>query len=283
MGENSKIEWCDHTFNPWIGCSKVSAGCTNCYAETRNRRFKDVVWGSGPESTRRRTSEAYWKQPLKWNRKAKETGERPRVFCGSLCDVFEDWPGLEDWRLDLMEMIQITPNIDWLLLTKRPENVNMMIERESGYSDHHHWFHSAPNVWIGTSVENQETANERIPFLLRTPAAVRFLSVEPMLGPVVLAQVPMLEIARGLHWVIVGGESGSKARPMRPAWLRSLRDQCVNAGIAFHFKQWGEYVPYDNRHELMKPVSKKKAGRVLDGRTWEEYPAQQEKSEWVGG
>jgi len=240
MGENSKIEWCDHTFNPWVGCSKVSTGCKNCYAENMmDKRFGRVQWGVS--GTRSRTSAANWKKPLSWNRKAKEEGTRPRVFCGSLCDIFEDRPELVEWRRDLLSLIVDTPNLDWLLLTKRPENVNRMINEVCGLVERSQWFGEWLNInkhiWIGTSVENQETADKRIPELLKIPAAVRFLSAEPMLGPVVLARVPMLEIARGLHWVICGGESGANARALDVEWARSLRDRCVGAGVPFFFKQ----------------------------------------------
>jgi len=213
MGENSKIEWCDHTFNPWVGCSKVSTGCKNCYAENMmDKRFGRVQWGVS--GTRSRTSAANWEKPLSWNRKAKEEGTRPRVFCGSLCDIFEDRPELVEWRRDLLSLIVDTPNLDWLLLTKRPENVNRMINEVCGLVERSQWFGEWLNInkhiWIGTSVENQETADKRIPELLKIPAAVRFLSAEPMLGPVVLARVPMTlsqvtDLQPGQDIVLPGG------------------------------------------------------------------------------
>ncbi len=254
MSENSKIEWTDHTFNPWIGCTKVSPGCKHCYAEvlmTRKPRWADT-WG--PQGTRIRTSETYWKQPLSWNRKAEKEGRRYKVFCGSLCDVFEikdDQPELYVWRGNLFGLIDQTPHLDWLLLTKRPENIS-------------HFYDDCHNVWLGTSVENQEQADKRIPELLKVPAVVRFLSVEPMLGPVDLWRFgdPEMgfapkydhrgtydfyralgwppgstEIEAGINWVIVGGESGPNARPMHPDWPRTIRDQCASAGVPFFMKQ----------------------------------------------
>lgn len=246
MGENSKIEWCDHTFNPWEGCTKVSEGCKNCYAEALTKRFGRTQWG--PTALRRRTSDSNWRKPLAWNRKAEQEGCRYRVFCASLADVFEWNPQVEEWRFDLFIMIDQTPYLDWLLLTKRPEHIMYVLRSE---------FNSASfpsNVWLGTSVENQAAADKRVPELLNAPATVRFLSCEPLLGPVDLSQW-----LHRISWVIVGGESGTQARPMDPDWARSLRDQCQAAGVPFLFKQWGGR-------------NKKAAGRELDGRTWDEIP-----------
>jgi protein gp37 len=263
------------TFNPWIGCTRVSPGCQHCYAETMmDKRYGKVKWG--PQGTRVRTSADYWTQPLKWNREAAAAGERRRVFCASLADVFEDKPDqnhqLNQWRDELWWLIEKTPNLDWLLLTKRPEVVSDAIPtrwRELGWP---------PNVWIGTSVENQEYADKRIPELLKIPAAVRFLSVEPLLGPVDLyqmlwADMPGKPRLNRIHWIIVGGESGHGARPMQPDWVRSIRDQCQEAGVPFFFKQWGEYL-YDEMNEVSVPmrVGKHRAGRLLDGREWNEFP-----------
>jgi protein gp37 len=169
---------------------------------------------------------------------------RQRVFCASLADVFEDRPELEDWRRDLFDMVLATPHLDWLLLTKRPENIVQMTSL-------HNFSQGLPsNIWLGTSVENQETADERIPHLLKVPATVHFISMEPLLGPVDLG--PAL-YKNGVHkggiyyqridWIIVGGESGPNARPMHPEWVRSIRDQCIASGTPFHFKQWGEWMP----------------------------------------
>lgn len=296
MAENTKIEWCDHTFNPWIGCTKVSEGCQFCYAEAlMDKRYGKVKWG--PQGVRMRTSFANWKKPLAWNRKAEAEGQRHRVFCASLADVFEekpDQPEMDEWRHDLFHRIWDTPHLDWLLLTKRPENVNAHFQRSPLYNDYlQQMGELPPNIWIGTSVENQEQADLRIPHLLNIPAAIRFLSMEPLLGPVNLTGFasPLwgkLPPSAFLHWVIVGGESGPNARPMHPDWARSLRDQCVAAGVPFFFKQWGMYSPaskdtprYQQRHLFMFTESgavpmihtdKKSAGRHLDGRTWDEFP-----------
>jgi protein gp37 len=303
--KDSKIEWTDHSFNPWIGCTRVSPGCQHCYAETMMAdRYKKVKWG--PQGVRVRTSTDYWKQPARWNRQAAADGVRRRVFCASLADVFEDKADqredMDEWRLGLWNLILATPYLDWLLLTKRPENVDAMIPRGSMRQRY------PANVWIGTSVEDQRRADERIPHLLAIPAAVRFLSVEPLLGPVDLS--PWFGLAEGyewrdclcdeidpsdqpcltcegrlvlgqgsgIHWVIVGGESGPNARPMHPTWARSLRDQCQAAGVPFFFKQWGEYGPCTEipgqaaDPDCMFRFGKKLAGRLLDGREWNEFP-----------
>lgn len=315
MGQDSKIEWTHHTFNPWWGCQKVSDGCTNCYALTLSKRYGYDVWGPAKTTPRRMMSEAYWKQPLKWNRAAQATGVRARVFCASMADVFEDHPQVAEWRKQLWGVIDQTPSLDWLLLTKRPQNVNGMVPWW--------WIGSQPghfpdNVWIGTSCEDQRRADERIPHLLRVPAKVRFLSCEPLLGALDLskwlAHAPALPADlpsdaqwglsaptnEGISWIICGGESGPGARPMHPAWARSLRDQAQAAGVAFFFKQWGDYSPDSSLRPgqdwpdstvllardgtalapgwaeagaaPMYRVGKARAGRLLDGRAWNEFP-----------
>lgn len=262
--QNSKIEWTHHTFNIVWGCLKVSPGCANCYAETLARRYGYNVWGSAKTTERRTMSDNYWKQPFRWNEQARKSGERRRVFCGSMCDVFEDHPTNDRERERLWPLIEATPHLDWLLLTKRPEDITSHIPIK--------WrFHSGEphNVWYGASVEDQRRADERIPHLLRVPARVRFLSCEPLLGPVDLS--PWMEqeyqavgdgpnvvgaelVSRlpGIHWVIAGGESGHGARPMHPDWARSLRDQCAAAGVPFFFKQWGEWHPMP-AHRVVAP------------------------------
>src|SRR6185437_13012780 len=172
MAENSRIEWCDHTFNPWLGCTKVSPACDNCYAESWAKRTGQAHLWNGE---RRRTSEANWRQPLKWNREAEASGIRRKVFCASLADVFDNQVP-EKWRADMWATITITPNLDWLLLTKRPQNIPKMLPIM--------WGDGWPNVWLGTTAENQEEADRRIPHLLKVPARVHFLSCEPLLGPV---------------------------------------------------------------------------------------------------
>jgi protein gp37 len=298
VAENSAIEWTHHTFNHVRGCTKVSDGCKNCYAETLSGRNPKTLGEWGPKGKRVIASESYWKEPLRWNKEAEQAGERRRVFCATLADVFEgpetmpadSLEDVERARHRLFRLIVDTPHLDWLLLTKRPENFRTLAPMN--------WQDECPsNVWIGTSVENQQAADERIPHLLNVPAKVRFLSCEPLLGPVEFSNVtnrsdcvsvlgkPAME---GIHWVICGGESGPKARPMHMQWARSLRDQCQAAGVAFHFKQWGEWVPTVQAMEVcnqggwkfysppgdcvMMKVGKKAAGRMLDGRTWDEFP-----------
>lgn len=230
MGKNSKIEWCDHTFNPWIGCTKVSPGCENCYAEAQNKRFNWNSEGWGKGVPRKRTSEANWKKPLKWNNEARDNGTRPRVFCGSLCDVF-DKEVSRDWRWELFELIKNTPYLDWLLLTKRPLEAKL-------WNTVHGWSY---NVWLGATVENQAMANERIPILLDIPLeAVRFLSVEPMLEPIILVGKHFMN---SIDWVICGGESGSKRRHFDLNWARYMRDQCKFTGTPFFFKQVDKVQP----------------------------------------
>lgn len=339
MGANTQIEWCDATLNLWWGCTKVSAGCMNCYAEgLADKRLGRSNWG--PKGTRQEVKS--WRSTLrKISKQAKEEGRRLRVFVQSMSDTFEGpdtmgGPESENWEIvrrlvtELMFAIVDHPELDFLVLTKRPENAHAFF---MGYTKN---LQLPNNLWIGTSVEDQATADARIPELLKIPAKVRFLSMEPLLGAVDLghwigphgycvfcgspkgdaephdAENPwkaclnsQCEAAhenkasasyrRPFHWVIVGGESGKNARPMHPDWVRSLRDQCVAAHVPFFFKQWGEWVvethpaadphadevsdvfvkrvdPYDYQGLHMCKVGKKKAGRVLDGRTWDEFP-----------
>jgi len=251
VGENSKIEWCDHTFNPWTGCTKVSAACDNCYAESWAKSSGQVEWG--PHAERRRTSSDYWRQAIKWNKRAEREGRRYRVFCASLADVFDNQVSAR-WRDDLWHYIDQTPHLDWLLLTKRPQNIAKMLpDPRTGTPV---WGAGWRNVWLGTTAENQEEADRRIPHLLSVPAAKWFLSCEPLLGPLDIRRfMPSVDVpykgdrlflirrALGIQWVITGGESGPNARPMHPDWARSLRDQCQAAGVPFFFKQWGEFLP----------------------------------------
>lgn len=233
MAENSKIEWTDHTFNPWVGCTKVSPACDHCYAEGWAKRTGHPELWAGE---RRRTSAANWQGPRKWNRAAEGAiaQRRPRVFCASLADVFDNQIP-ERWRDDLWHLIDQTPHLDWLLLTKRPQNIAKMLPTPAIGAPA--WGDGWPNVWLGTTVESQEEADRRIPHLQAVPAAVRFLSCEPLLEPVHLRD------RRGIDWVICGGESGGGARTMAPAWAASLRDQCGVAGIAFFMKQMTKKAP----------------------------------------
>lgn len=391
MGQDSSIEWTDHSFNPWIGCTKVHQGCTNCYAEAGfDKRKHWAKWG--PNGTRVMTSDENWSKPKAWNKAAKAAGVRHRVFCASLSDVFEDWDGgvssarfingrvitdevwvtpngefrrhsspaaaeilerqgmrrarLDDVRRRLFALIDDTPHLDWLLLTKRPENIRrmwMLFDYQVGGGKRTLSFDEPnllnaetlrPNVWLGTSISDQASADTQIPELLkcRDLSPVLFLSAEPLLGPIDLTRIPTgiwsyghVDVMSGylcgdepdemydyeadphgwvrnpagewdrgeygVDWVIVGGESGHGARPVHPAWVRSIRDQCQAAGVAFFFKQWGEWAPWtpDDAHDVFctpdraknhvwpdgaisLKVGKKSAGRILDGREWSEFP-----------
>lgn len=244
MGGRSKIEWTDHTFNPWWGCVRVSPGCEHCYAETFSKRVGEKVWGV--DAPRRFFGEKHWREPLKWDEQAAIERQRRRVFCASMADVFEDRRDLDEWRAKLWALIEITPWLDWQLLTKRPENFDKLapgawVTREC-----------PANVWIGTTAEDQRRADERISRLLRIPAAVRFISAEPLLGPLELESY----LDRGsvfmsiggeakwrpnpaVNWVIVGGESGPGARPFDLAWPRSIIAQCKAAVVPVFVKQLG--------------------------------------------
>lgn len=280
MAENTKIEWANHTFNPWFGCQKVGPGCDHCYAEGWAKRSGLVQWGPGAD--RRRSSEANWRKPIKWNRQAEiqhnawqafkgahpgltdaqlvDAGfakpERPRVFCASLADVFDN--AVPDaWRMDLFSLIAKTPYLDWLLVTKRVGNVMRMCSGDGLMFDM-----IADRVWLGVTICNQEEADRDIPKLMQIPAKVRWLSMEPLLGPVDLSQwLDIIQYEDGaawmrrnighlhdmLDWVVVGGESGPHARPMNPDWAYELRDQCDAADVPFLFKQWGEWATAGNR------------------------------------
>jgi protein gp37 len=226
MSANSPIEWTDHTFNPWWGCSRVSPGCENCYAEALSVRYGHRVWGPAKTTSRRLFGEQHWQEPFKWNAAAEQQGVRRRVFCASMADVFEKHPDIEQHRASLWSLIERTTMLDWLLLTKRPENIRAMIPRK--------WLQSPqPNVWFGTSVEDKRRAQERISVLADVPATVRFLSCEPLLES--LPELPLT----GIHWLIVGGESGPGARAMRREWALDILMQCRRSGVAFFFKQTG--------------------------------------------
>ncbi len=269
LAKNSRIEWTTHTFNPWWGCVKVSPACKHCYAEAWAKRVGSRVWGIKAE--RRFFGDKHWAEPIKWDTAAAEAGERPRVFCASMADVFEDRRDLDDARLRLWELIEATPNLDWLLLTKRPELVRKMVP----------WGQSWPtNIWLGTTVEDQEWAEERLPHLAEIPAAVRFISAEPLLGPLNISRW----LGEHIDWVITGGESGPKARPSSPSWFLDLLNQCMASEVPFHFKQWGDWAPGQGLNlakarashaadgTMMLRVGKKAAGRVLDGAIWDGLP-----------
>ena len=232
MGENSKIEWTDHTFNPWIGCQKVSPGCDHCYAEAMmDKRYHKVEWG--PHGERKRTSAANWRKPLQWQRAAEAAGKRARVFCASLADVFDNQADPQ-WRDALWYLIRQTPDLDWLLLTKRPENIHKMLPT--------YW--PLPNVWLGTTAEDEKHYRRRWNVLVRIPAVVRFISHEPALGP--LGNLRARPSGKFPDWIIMGGESGSGARMMNPEWARDMRDACEVAGIPFFMKQMTGKTPIPN-------------------------------------
>lgn len=256
MGETTGIEWTDHTFNPWLGCSKVSPACAHCYAEVNRavvvaeQRVNAPLWG--PDSARLKTSESYWKQPYKWNRDALAAGVRRRVFCASLADVFEDRRDLDAHRADLFRAIYDTPHLDWLLLTKRPEKIAELVGRAFNIDKRMEWLlawlagNPLPNIWLGTTAEDQAHLDIRAKHLLSVPARVHFLSMEPLLSAVDVSALTNPIDKPRIDWVIVGGESGPKSRPMHPDWARSVRAQCEADGVPFFFKQWGEWSPrYD--------------------------------------
>lgn len=276
MGADTKIEWCDHTFNPWIGCTQVSPGCLNCYAMMLMAiRYGRVQWGPG--KARARTSKTYWRQPLRWNRLAEERlaahnrelatsfghlsemmeePQRPRVFCASLADWLDNDHVPIEWLVQLLALIEATPHLDWLLLTKRPQNWEARLVAATRWAHEYgtnasaiaSWVRGTPpvNVWIGVSVEDQTRANERIPELLKIPARIRFLSCEPLLGPVELEPVWIGDYQscegyypRQLHWAIIGGESGPGARDFDVEAGWDLARQCESAGVATFVKQLG--------------------------------------------
>lgn len=293
MSTNSKIEWTEQTWNPIAGCTRVSPGCQNCYAERMAKRLiamgQEKYFGTIDKNGRWSGELSFdvdnWNAPLK--RKKPTT-----YFVNSMSDLFHE-KVLFNWHMRIWDVMRDTPQHTYQILTKRAD---IMARRSKALTE---IYGVLPNVWLGVSVENQKYADERIPYLLQTPAAVRFLSCEPLLGPVVLPSWdsyifhdgfgnngPMttnigysFEPDNLINWVIVGGESGPNARPMHPDWARGLRDQCTGAGVPFFFKQWGEWVVDEKLStnptpgmEVFRKVGKHAAGRLLDGRTWDEFP-----------
>lgn len=318
MGKNTGIEWTEATWNPIRGCSRVSEGCRNCYAETVAKRFsgpgqpyEGLIAKGGQWNGKVMAVEHKMDEPMRWS--------KPRmIFVNSMSDLFHESVDFETIHR-IMLVMQKAQHHTFQVLTKRPERMLRFFKWWGGECER-----SFPevmsNVWLGVSVEDQKSADERIPILLSTPAAVRWVSMEPLLGHVDLENVRFpalyerelederfprvrLDALRGhvkgpddlldsqIDWVVVGGESGSGARPMHPDWARALRDQCLAAGVPFLFKQWGEFAPspdgglpddlpasaghyFDEPHPPGKTwrFGKKRSGRVLDGRTWDQYP-----------
>lgn len=266
MAEDSKIEWTDHTFNPWTGCTKITPGCDHCYAEGWAKRSGLVKWGN---HDRKRTTVDYWKGPVIWNRNADRfealKGHRQRVFCASLADVFDNQAD-PAWRADLFGLIRQTPRLDWLLLTKRPFNIAKMLPED--------WGEGYPNVWLGMTAEDQERFDARWKHLEAVPAAVRFISYEPAIGPLSIANASLKP-----DWLIVGGESGHGARPMKADWARAIVAECREFDVAPFFKQWGTNAnnPLFEGREISADDAKEadphgKGGGLLDGELVRKFP-----------
>lgn len=251
MGADTAIAWTDHTFNPWWGCERVSPGCQHCYAEAFAKRTGHAVWGGNAD--RRFFGDAHWNEPLKWNRAAADRREPALVFCSSMADVFEDRPDLVEHRARLFDLIEQTPHLRWQLLTKRPQNAMPLVPAP--------WLHRFPlNVWIGTTVEDQQRADTRVPDLVRIPADVRFLSCEPLLGPVDLRRwIGTGDWPPLVDWVIVGGESGPGHRPLVLDHARQLVAHALTAKVPVFFKQVGGRTPTAGGH-------------LLDGREIRQFP-----------
>lgn len=302
MAERTAISWCDATFNPWMGCTRVSPACDHCYAERLvTGRMGMDVWGSG--KPRHRTSASNWKKAGQWNKTpdrligSQWPGRKPRVFAASLADIFDNEID-QTWRDDFWELVCETPNLQWLIVTKRIGNAARMLPPD--------WGNGYANVTLLITIANQEEADRDVLKLVATPAHQRGLSIEPMLGPVDISNwmfgpdAPCQQCPRdfdcecgwktrrdlglpGIDWVICGGESGPGARPLHPDWVRDLRYQCSVADVPFHFKQWGEWSPtgsgavYADVGEgltayRMVRVGHQQAGRLLDGVEHNAFP-----------
>lgn len=276
MSAKTEISWTDASWSPWWGCTAVSPACDHCYAESFSRRLgyaegstKFPIWGKNAE--RRSFGDEHWAKPLKWNKSAGKRGRRIRAF-PSMCDPMEDRRDLDQPRERWYRLIEDTPNIDWLILTKRPQNFRRFLPSE--------WLvNPRANVWLMATVESSEYL-WRADALRFTPAVVHGLSVEPLLGP-----IPELrDHLDGIDWVITGGESGAKARPANPQWFRDIRDLCRANNVAYHHKQNGEWVSVSEveepgRHHhfedgrTVRRVGVKSAGSTIDGQEWKQFPA----------
>ena len=245
MADKTNIEWTDSTFNPWWGCDPVSPGCDNCYAKALDRRTGGNYWD--PYVDPRTMAESNWKKPLRWQRKAEsfinEHGHNQRIFCGSMCDVFDN-SAPEGQRNRLWDVIKSTDQLHWQLLTKRAPNIKRFLPVD--------WGNGYPNVWLGVTVENKKHGLPRIDILRDTPAFIRFLSVEPL-----LEDIGTIDLS-GIDWVIIGGESGPGARPLQRFWVDSFIRQCREQAVPVFFKQWGAIIG--------------KGGCVINGTTIKEWP-----------
>jgi len=239
MADKTEIAWTDSTFNPFWGCTKVAPGCDNCYAAALDKRTGGNNWGTIP----RTMSDENWRKPVRWQKKAESTGVRRKVFCGSMCDWCDN-NALESERERLWQLIRDTPDLDWQLLTKRAPNIKKYLPVD--------WLGGYQNVWLGVTVENKKHGLRRLDVLRDIPARVRFLSIEPL-----IEHLGDLDLS-GIHWVIVGGESGNQARPMDPVWVDSIQKQCKEQNVPFFFKQWGG--------------RRNKGGCLLSGHEVKEWP-----------
>lgn len=243
MGRKTGIEWCNHTFNAAWGCTKVSPACKNCYADTLSARFGFDVWG--PDKERRVFAQKHWNEPLRWDRDAKKAGVQAKVFCSSMCDVFEDHPTVIQELTKLWPLIKQTPNLEWQLLTKRPERILTSLPADYSIENY-------PNIWFGTTVENNDYI-DRADHLRAVPAKTRFISYEPACGPLDAISL------EGIHWLIFGGESGANFRPHNPQWARDIQARCKNEGVAFFYKQGSSFRSGEDDK--------------LDGKEYKEFPA----------
>ena len=288
MGAQSKIEWTDSTFNPWVGCTKVQrvggapSACDYCYAEKWAKRSGQVHWGNHP---RRRTTNAYWRTPLRWNEQGdsfrSKNGRRQRVFCASLADIFDNQVD-PAWRSDLFNLIRACDQLDWQLLTKRPQNIRKMLPPD--------WNDGYSNVWLGTTAEDEQAYKQRVSALLKIPAAIHFVSYEPAIGPLGRLDID----GSSPDWVIIGGESGVRSDFIRltdPAWARAAIAECHRLGAVPFLKQWGNYKSNPcvvelglTEQEAMKidPPENGKGGGLLDGKSWRDFPVNETRSRRAG-
>ena len=241
MGNETKISWTQHTWNPWRGCTKISPGCKNCYMYTAQLKQARITGNAETWNPFKVLKTTTWGEPARWQREAAAAGRIDRVFTCSWSDFFHE--DADHWRVKAWLTIRNCPNLHFQILTKRPENIYTRLPTN--------WRHGDPNVWLGVSIESPDYL-WRADVLRRIPARVRFISAEPLLAP-----LSSLDLT-GFHWLIVGGESGPGYRPMDLDWARELRDKALLAGVAFFFKQ--------------SAAPRTEMGTTLDGQEWKEYP-----------